>query len=43
MDNLFKKVVAAPMVNFPQLEEVFVLKVQPDKERQELEKIYFNK
>jgi rod shape-determining protein MreC len=43
MDNLFKKVVAAPMVNFPQLEEVFVLKVLPDKERQELEKIYFNK
>jgi len=37
------KVSVTPLVNFSQLEEVFILKVVPNKERQELEKIYFNK
>ncbi len=41
-DNLFKKVSASPLVNFSQLEEVFVLKVLPNPERQSLEKIYLN-
>lgn len=43
LDNLFLKVSVTPLVNFSQLEEVFILKVVPNKERQELEKIYFNK
>ena len=42
LDNLFKKVIIMPSVNFNLLEEVFVLKHIPDKEILELEKI-FNK
>jgi rod shape-determining protein MreC len=43
LDNLFKKVVVAPLVNFATLEEVFVLKNTPSKERTNLEKIYYSK
>jgi len=42
LDNLFKKVVIQPVVNFKTLEEVFVLKYLPEKERAELEKIFLN-
>lgn len=42
LDNLFKKIVIQPVVNFKTLEEVFVLKYLPDKERAELEKIFLN-
>jgi rod shape-determining protein MreC len=38
LDNLFKKVVIEPLVDFKVLEEVFVLKFVPEKERAELEK-----
>lgn len=41
LDNLFKRIVVQPSVAFPQLEEVFVLKHQPDKERLDLESAYF--
>lgn len=43
LDNLFKKVIVDPSVSFPSLEEVFVLKHLPDKERLDLENIYFKK
>ncbi|MCX7833076.1 MAG: rod shape-determining protein MreC [Ignavibacteria bacterium] len=42
LDNLFKKIILTPLVNFEIIEEVFVLQVLPDKEKLELEK-YFNK
>ncbi len=42
LDNLFKKILLTPLVNFELLEEVFVLQILPDKEKLELEK-YFNK
>ncbi len=42
LDNLFKKIILTPLVNFELLEEVFVLQILPDKEKLELEK-YFNK
>ncbi len=41
LDNLFKKVVVEPSVSFTDLEEVFVLKHLPDKERFDLESSYF--
>jgi rod shape-determining protein MreC len=40
LDNLFKKVVIAPLVNFTNLENVFVLKYLANKERYVLEKSY---
>jgi rod shape-determining protein MreC len=43
LDNLFKKVIIAPLVNFSILEEVFVLKNIPNKERAELEKLFRSK
>lgn len=42
LDNLFKKLVIQPVVNFKTLEEVFVLKYIPINERAELEKIFTN-
>ncbi len=41
LDNLFKKVVVEPSVSFTDLEEVFVLKHLPVKERIDLESSYF--
>jgi rod shape-determining protein MreC len=43
LDNLFKKVVVDPSVSFTDLEEVFVLKHLPEKERIDLESSYFKK
>jgi rod shape-determining protein MreC len=43
LDNLFKKVVVVPLVNFSILEEVFVLKYVPSKERADLEKTFRSK
>jgi rod shape-determining protein MreC len=43
LDNLFKKVVVDPSVSFTDLEEVFVLKHLPDKERLDLESAFFKK
>ena len=43
LDNLFKKVIVKPTVSFSSLEEVFVLKHLPDKERLDLETLYFKK
>jgi rod shape-determining protein MreC len=43
LDNLFKKVVVTPLVNFSILEEVFVLKFVSSKERAELEKSFQKK
>lgn len=43
IDNLFKRVIIRPVVNFSILEEVFVVKSQPNKEKNELEKIFMNK
>ncbi len=40
IDNLFKKIVVSPSVNFVTLEEVFVIKLTMDKERYSLEKTY---
>jgi len=40
LDNLFKKVVITPLVNFSILEEVFVLKFISSKERAEIEKAF---
>ncbi len=40
LDNLFKKIEIAPLVNFSTLENVFVLKYFPNKERYMLEKTY---
>ncbi len=42
LDNLFKKIEIAPLVNFVILENVFVLKHFPDKERYILEKTYLS-
>ncbi len=43
LDNLFKKVIVTPSVNFSVLEEVFVLKSVTSKERAELEKAFEKK
>jgi rod shape-determining protein MreC len=43
LDNLFKKVVVTPSVNFSILEEVFVLKFMSSKERAEIEKAFQKK
>jgi len=43
LDNLFKKVVITPAVNFQTLEEVFILKHLPDKDRADLENSYQKK
>ena len=43
LDNLFKKVVVDPSVSFTDLEEVFILKHLPEKERIDLESSYFKK
>ena len=43
LDNLFKKVIVKPLVNFTALEEVFVLKRLPDNERVMLEEYYLQK
>ncbi|MDQ3194777.1 MAG: rod shape-determining protein MreC [Bacteroidota bacterium] len=43
LDNLFKKVIISPLVSFTSLEEVFVLRHLPDKERLDLENLYFKK
>lgn len=40
LDNLFKKIIIRPTVDFNLLEEVFVLKTMPDKERQNLEESF---
>lgn len=42
VDNLFKRIVISPSVNFKTLEEVFVLKYISDSERTELEKRFLN-
>ncbi|MBS1514404.1 MAG: rod shape-determining protein MreC [Bacteroidetes bacterium] len=43
LDNLFKKITVKPAVNFSILEEVFVVKNLPSREKYELEKIFMNK
>ena len=43
LDNLFKKVVVTPLVNFSTLEEIFVLKFISSKDRAELEKAFQKK
>jgi rod shape-determining protein MreC len=43
LDNLFKKVVVTPLVNFSTLEEIFVLKFVSSRERAELEKAFLKK
>lgn len=43
LDNLFKKVILKPSVNFTTLEEVFVLRHLPEKERLDLENSYLKK
>ncbi|MEO8664331.1 MAG: rod shape-determining protein MreC [Ignavibacteria bacterium] len=43
LDNLFKKVIIKPLVSFTTLEEVFVLRHLPEKERLDLENLYFKK
>ncbi len=43
LDNLFKKITVKPAVNFNILEEIFVVKSQPNKEKSELEKLFMNK
>ena len=40
LDNLFKKIIIIPLVDFDVLEEVFILKHSPNIEREELEKIF---
>lgn len=42
VDNLFKRIIISPSVNFKTLEEVFVLKYISDSERMELEKKFLN-
>jgi rod shape-determining protein MreC len=42
LDNLFRKIVIIPLVDFDILEEVFVLKHIPVMEREELEKVFLN-
>lgn len=43
LDNLFKKILIKPFVSFSSLEEVFVLKHLPNKERLDLENSYLKK
>jgi len=43
LDNLFKKIIIKPHVSFTGLEEVFVLKHIPDKERLDLENAFLKK
>lgn len=43
LDNLFKKIILTPLVNFELIEEVFVLKYLPVKEKLELEKHFIKK
>lgn len=43
LDNLFKKIIIEPSVNFTGLEEVFVLRHLPEMERLDLENSYLNK
>ncbi|MBI5404503.1 MAG: rod shape-determining protein MreC [Ignavibacteriae bacterium] len=43
LDNLFKKVVVTPLVDFSVLEEVFILKFVSSRERVELEKVFQKK
>lgn len=43
LDNLFKKVVVTPLVDFSVLEEVFILKFVSSRERAELEKAFQKK
>jgi len=43
LDNLFKKITVKPAVNFNILEEIFVVKSQPNKEKSDLEKLFMNK
>lgn len=43
LDNLFKKITVKPAVNFNILEEIFVVKSQPNKEKNDLEKLFMNK
>jgi len=43
LDNLFKKIIIKPAVNFETLEEVFVLNYIPDKEKIDFEKNIFIK
>ena len=43
LDNLFQKVIVKPLVNFTALEEVFVLKYLPERERLDLENSYLKK
>lgn len=43
LDNLFKKVVVTPLVDFSVLEEVFILKFVSGRERAELEKAFQKK
>ncbi|MDQ3020570.1 MAG: rod shape-determining protein MreC [Bacteroidota bacterium] len=43
LDNLFKKVIVKPLVDFSSLEEVFVLRHLQEKERIDLENLYLNK
>lgn len=43
LDNLFKKITIKPAVNFNILEEIFVVKSQPNKEKSDLEKLFMNK
>ncbi len=43
LDNLFKKIILTPLVNFEMIEEVFVLQILPDKEKLELEKYFIKK
>jgi rod shape-determining protein MreC len=43
LDNLFKKVIVTPLVDFAVLEEVFILKFVSSKERAELEKTFQKK
>ncbi len=40
LDNLFKRIVISPSVDFSILEEVFVLKYLPNNERKNLEELY---
>ena len=40
LDNLFKKIIVIPLVDFDDLEEVFILKHSQSIEREELEKIF---
>lgn len=40
LDNLFKEIILIPQVKFESLEEVFILKCEPDTERNSLEKSF---